>query len=272
MAEYDQNNDEYKFVELDGLDNNMMDDMSPNEPDEYSSTAVREPEGTQKNIKRNALIAIIIIVLLMVMYQFFGSFFTGEEIVQNNTLPVTEIAPQPPVQQQEKSQTTVVTPVITQPIQAVAAENYSDLTKKVNAMDLSQQSVRSEVSNVSQQVGAVNNNISNLNNEIANLNQVIKNLSLQLIKQSEEINILMARTQPKKIVKHHIKLTKPPLIYHIQAVIPGRAWLIASNGSTFTVREGTKLAGYGVVKLIDPLQGRVITSSGQVIKFSQEDS
>jgi intracellular multiplication protein IcmG len=60
--------------------------------------------------------------------------------------------------------------------------------------------------------------------------------------------------------------------YNIQAVIPGRAWLIATNGATLTVSQGTAIPGYGIVKLIDPVQGKVTTSSGQIIRFSQEDS
>jgi intracellular multiplication protein IcmG len=269
MADNDQNNDEYKFVELDGLDNETMGD--PEHGAGESSYA--KSAHSQANIKKNALIAIGVIILIMVMYKLFGYLFshkTESVAVKKNTTTITQVTtePEPP--------TTVVTSVpvqpVTQPVvQPIITEN-TDLTKKVTAIEISQQNVRSEVSTVSQQVGVVNNNVTNLNNQIASLNQVINNLSSQLAKQSDEISVLMARTQPKKIVTHIIKTTTPPLIYYIQAVIPGRAWLIGTNGSTLTVREGTKIAGYGIVKLIDPLQGRVITSSGQVIRFSQEDS
>lgn len=156
--------------------------------------------------------------------------------------------------------------------QSVITVDNSELNKKVTAIELSQENVRSEVGSVSQQVSSVNSNVQNLNNQIASLNQVINNLSTQLAKQTEEINVLMVRTQPKRIVKPVNTTASPSLVYYIQAVIPGRAWIIATNGSTLTVREGTKIAGYGTVQLIDPLQGRVVTSSGHVIRFSQEDS
>jgi len=32
------------------------------------------------------------------------------------------------------------------------------------------------------------------------------------------------------------------------------------------------IPGYGAVKLVDPAQGQVLTSTGKVIKFSQLDS
>jgi len=169
-------------------------------------------------------------------------------------------------------QPVVVTPVPVQVQQPVITQTDPDLKQKVAAIELSQQSVRSEVSAVNNQVSAVSSNLNNLNTEISHLNQVISNLSAQVAKQSDEISVLMARSQPKPIKPVVQRVVKQPIIYYIQAVIPGRAWLIGSNGSTLTVREGTRIYGYGVVKLIDSMQGRILTSSGQVIKFSQEDS
>ena len=52
-------------------------------------------------------------------------------------------------------------------------------------------------------------------------------------------------------------------------MIHGRAWLQNKKGNTFTVKIGDKLKGYGKVKLIEPEQGVVITSSGDVIRFKE---
>ena len=262
-------NDEYKFVELDALDNDTMGDMESGTK-ENSSSFGKEPVP-KKNVNRNALVAVVIIVTLMMAYKLFGYlyFATKEKPVpvKNNPPPITQVTP-PPID----TTPTIVTTVPTQTIQPTVTVNNSDLTRKVSAIEISQQSVRSEVSSVSQQVGSVNSNINNLNNQIANLNQVIGNLSNQMAKQSEEINVLMSRSQPKRVIKPVHQAIIKPIVYYLQAVIPGRAWLIGTNGSTLTVREGTKIAGYGMVKLIDSIQGRVVTSSGQVIRFSQEDS
>lgn len=271
MAENDQN-DEYKFVELDGLDNNMMDD-----PDSKSSPGpssfTRQEGSSKKDIKRNAVIALGLIILAMFLYKIIGYLFFSkkdEVAVQKPVQAPAQIVSQPQPIQSSQPVINSTVPTIT-PQQVVSVDN-SELNKKVAAIELSQQNVRSEVGTVSQQVNSVNNNVQNLNSQIASLNQVINTLSTQLAKQTEEINVLMVRTQPKRVIQHVSKPMTAPLVYYIQAVIPGRAWIIASNGSTLTVREGTKIAGYGVVKLIDPLEGRVVTSSGQVIRFSQEDS
>lgn len=267
MADNDQNNDEYKFAELDSLDNDPMDDSDSGLKKTYASES--GVSSDKKNIKRNALIAVGVVVFLMLMYKFIGPMFFSEKsesVPKQTPPPLTQVTPSQPVQ------TTTVTPVPVQQVQPVVTESDPDLKKKVAAIEISQQSVRSELSNLSDQVNTISSNMNNLNNQIANLNQVIGNLSTQLARQSEEIGVLMARSQPKQIRPVVRRATQPRLTYNIQAVIPGRAWLIASNGSTITVREGTKIAGYGVVKLIDSMQGRILTSSGQVIRFSQEDS
>lgn len=268
MADNDQNDDEYKFAELDSLDNDPMGNQEQGL--DHSQPSGSNRFSDKKDIKRNALIAIGVIVFIMVMYKIIGSFFSGKtEVTPKPSIPpVTEVTTQPvqttvtqtPVQQVQQVQQ-----------QPVISESDTELKNKVSSIEASQQNVRAEVSSLSEQLTTVSNNINNLNSQIASLNQTVNNLANQLARQSEEIGVLMARTQPKQI-KPVVRNVSQPIIYYIQAVIPGRAWLIGSNGSTLTVREGTKIAGYGVVKLIDSIQGRVLMSSGRIIRFSQEDS
>lgn len=267
MAEHDQNNDEYKFAELDSYD---MDQAGESDLDSQASfQSGKEGLTKKKDIKRNALIAIGVVIFIMVMYKIIGWMFFSDKSKQVTSQPaippVTQVATPQPVQ-------TIPTTPIQQVQPATIVEDDSDLKKKVSAIEMTQQSLRSEVNALSEQINAVNNNIKNLNAQIVNLNQIIGNMSNQIAKQSEVINVLMVRTTPKKVVKISRPAVAARVIYYIQAVIPGRAWLIGSNGSTLTVREGSKIPGYGIVKLIDSLQGRILTSSGQVIKFSQEDS
>lgn len=291
MADNDQN-DEYKFAELDSLEN------EPLETSEFDAT--RPAKGPirhepQKNIRRNAFIVIGVIIFAMLMYKFVGGMFsktpttpakdttpapvaetpapTPQPTAQTE-IPSQPIQPQPQTQPLPEIQPQPETPP--QPVvqQAPAAqENNSALQQKVASIEASQQSVQSEVSSMNQQVNNVNNNVNALNAQIAKLNQVISELNVQVVKQSEVITVLLERTKPKTVKRViRVQPAPPPIIYYINAVIPGRAWLIGTNGSTLTVREGTKIAGYGTVRLIDSIQGRVLTSSGRVIRFSQEDS
>ncbi|WP_454782948.1 type IVB secretion system protein IcmG/DotF [Legionella sp. WA2022007384] len=276
MADNDQN-DEYKFEELDSLENESLD---TSEFDTKSSAPARsggmEPP---KNIKRNALIAVGVIVFAMLMYKFIGGMFSKSTTPPKESItpaPVAEVTPTPPPPVTEIPQEPVQSQPVVQeqpPQLSAVQESNAALQQKVASIEASQQTVQSEVSSMNQQVGNVNNNVNALNAQITKLNQMISDLNNQVAKQSEVINVLIERTKPKPVKRVvHIKPVAPQIIYYINAVIPGRAWLIGTNGSTLTVREGTKIAGYGTVKLIDSMQGRVLTSSGRVIRFSQEDS
>lgn len=258
MADNDQNNDEYNFAELDSLDNESMSDLEAGA--DSMSTSHHQPV-VKKDIRRNALIAIGLIIFLFIMYKFLGSIFSKKTQTASQPViaPVSQVTPQP------------VQAVVVPTPQPVITQVDPDLKQKVSAMEIANQSMRAEVSSLTEQVNGINNNMNSLTEQMTKLNQLLTDLSSQVALQTQEINTLMARTQPKraKPVARHVS---PRVMYYIQAVIPGRAWLIGSNGSTLTVREGTKVAGYGVVKLIDSIQGRVLTSSGQVITFSQDDS
>jgi intracellular multiplication protein IcmG len=269
MADNDQNNDEYKFAELDSLENESNDN-----PEYGLESPPPKSQGVRSNvnIKRNALIAVGIIVFVMLMYKFIGGMLSSKSpVLPPDETPIAEAPPittPTPIEPQIASE-----PIQLQPIQTQTQENNSALQQKVASIEVTQQSVQSEVSSVSQQVGNVNTNVNTLSSQINKLNQTISELSNQVAKQSAEINVLMDRTKPKPVKRVVLpRQVNEQIFYYINAVIPGRAWLIGTNGSTLTVREGSNIAGYGVVKLIDSMQGRVLTSSGRVIKFSQEDS
>lgn len=275
MAENDQNNDEYKFAELDSYDNGSTENT------DYSSGGTTPSGGMEprKNIKRNALIAVGAIVFAMLMYKFIGGMLSGKSTPAPPKVPPVVEVPQPPAPPQQPAQTQIPPePIAAQPepVSPVPQVNNSELQKKVDSIESAQQNMQSDISSVNQQVGSVNTNVNSLGSEITKLNQMISELSNQLAKQNEEIIVLMERTKPKpiKIMARPVQpnMLNEPIIYYINAVIPGRAWLIGTNGSTITVREGTKIPGYGIVKLIDSMQGRVLTSSGRVIRFNQDDS
>jgi intracellular multiplication protein IcmG len=281
MAENDQN-DEYKFDEYESYDHE-----SPGNAESGSSPSPKPPgqapKGPNKDVRRNALIAVGVIVAAMVGYKVVGGIFSGKSTPQNKEAnlppaPVATVAPQQQIQpmpqlQPQPAQQQVAPQPIQQPTLPVAHEDNTGLKQQVESIATNQQNVQSQVSSMNEQVGNVSNNINNLSAQITQLNQTITDLTNQLNKQSEVIAVLMERTKPKVV-----RRILPPQryghanIYYINAVIPGRAWLIGTNGSTLTVREGTKIAGYGVVKLIDSMEGRVLTSSGRIIRFSQDDS
>lgn len=267
MADKDQYNDEYQFADLDAMtpdagdEGEVMGAADPNSPEEVPSV---NPSDTN-NVKRNALIVVALVILLMIIYKFVGSVFSDKNTTVKATAPTVTVPAPAPVRVQPLAPPVAPAPVTTEP------NVDAQISQKLSAIEVSQQSMRTDVSSVSSQIGGINSNLNTLVAKIAELDGIISSLNAKLDDQTRVIEQLTIRRQAKKVHYAPRKAAHYPK-YYIQAVIPGRAWLIATNGSTLTVREGTIIAGYGMVKLIDPNQGRIITSSGQVIRFSQEDS
>ncbi|KTD28714.1 type IV secretion protein IcmG [Legionella israelensis] len=261
----DQYNEEYQFSDLDALNPEF------NQPEGKGSQFDTTPtEGrSTTNVRRNALIAVGIIVLAMIIYKFLGYWFTGRTQPEKSSVPAVDTTA---IKQPTKVTRPEAAPPSPAPTPAITTETEREFRQKLNAMEVSQQSLRSEVNSISNQIGSLSSNLSGLSDQVSKLNQTLSQLSSQLEAQSQELAHLKVRLKPK-VVKHRVvRRVKPSVVYYIQAVIPGRAWLIASNGSTITVSEGSNISGYGVVKLIDPIQGKIITSSGKIIRFSQQDN
>ena len=262
MADHDQNNDEYHFTDLD--------QDSPFAEEDPKADALESTNNGLDNafemdkVKRNAIIAVVSLVLLIGLYGVVNAFLAKRKnqvatdsmpkIIETRASPKTIAVP-----------TTTVAPLPTAPVD-------SNIEQKLSDLESSQQSMRTDVSSVNTQLTGISTNVNAIAQQMAQLNAVIASLSSKVDEQSHEIEQLTIKHEAKQVHHPAHRKNAKPLRYFIQAVIPGRAWLIATNGSTLTVREGTAIAGYGLVRLIDPEQGRIMTSSGQVIKFSQEDS
>ncbi|MGQ3892562.1 type IVB secretion system protein IcmG/DotF [Legionella sp. CNM-4043-24] len=259
MTDKIENDDEYQFADLDTMGVDMENEESGfGSPEKPGVSLGQEPK---KDIIRNALIVVAIVVVLMVLYKFLGSLFHKDvEAVKSRqqTPPVAQTAP--------------IVPDVT-PLPQAPSADLSNVTQKLSDLETSQQSLRADLNGMNSQLNSINENISSLNSKLAALNQSLLTLSGRIEQQSGELSSLIARQnkpKPAPVVKRRVYA--PRVQYSIQAIIPGRAWLIAQNGSTLTVREGTIIPGLGTVRLIDPNQGRVVMSTGQVIRFSQQDS
>jgi intracellular multiplication protein IcmG len=261
MADKDQYDDEYQFSDLDAVN------IDPDEAESgYDESASSEPQTNMlasNNIKRNALIVVALVILAMVVYKFLGAFVaTEDDVIQ----PVT---PQVQPAQQDQPPPARVQPIEPQ-AQSVALD--PNVEQKLSAMESRQQNLRSDVGSVKNQINKVNSNINAVATQISQLHQIVVTLNNKIDQQSGEIMRLKSLAKPAVAPNVVKKPSEPVKKYYVQALIPGRAWLISSNGTTLTVREGSTISGYGTVKLIDPQQGQVITSSGKVIKFGQYDS
>ncbi len=266
MADNDQNNDEYEFADLDTInsDPDEVDGQIANDG-EVKSDSSELMSFTKNSVVRNSIIVVGIIIVLLILYKIIASFYTEKDIVTKPSVSANIKEFHPPVVNKMPAPAAIaVAPT-------VALEE--SMNQKLLALEDTQQSNKASLANVNDKLGGVSTNIDSMVTKMNELTSVITNLNAKIDEQAHEIEQLSIKhEETRKIVQRKVIKTKNLAKYNIQAIIPGRAWLIAKNGATLTVREGTDIAGYGMVKLIDPNQGRVITSSGVVIKFSQDDS
>ncbi|OGV44093.1 MAG: hypothetical protein A3F46_10485 [Legionellales bacterium RIFCSPHIGHO2_12_FULL_42_9] len=254
----EQNPDEYQFADLDSVEPELGD----TEHDSLSvDSLTNEQWYNKKENVRYALIGIVVIICVVVIYKFMGSVFSSKSVVAKATVPAPVVQPavEPtPMQQLQPAQ--------------VVPNPSGEFSQKISALEVSQASVSSDVNNLNNQINTLSTQVNELNSKIGELTQAMNTLAAQETAQSQQLSLLSARTKPivRRVV--HTVPAAAPMYYYIQAIIPGRAWLVSANGATMTVREGTSVPGYGVVKLIDPAEGRIVTSSGRIIAFSQQDT
>lgn len=266
MADNDDIKDEYHFSELDPLDPHVMDEDSASTSSD--SVSIDRAKIGGNKVRRNAMIAIAAFISVVVIYKFTGAALNEKKL---DIVKAPSTLTPPPSAQPEVASTPspeTVLPVIRE---SVSLSN-NDVQSKLSNVESSQESIRQDLSAFNGQVSGMTNNITALTEKLNGLTSTINALNEKLESQSLEIKKLSANHSVQHVKSYRVKAESHLLKYYIQAVIPGRAWLVATNGNTLTVREGSTIPGYGIVKLIDPSQGRILTSSGQMIRFSQDDS
>lgn len=274
MADDDQIHDEYQLADLDGIETEPQDTVQ--NATDGNAFPEKKPMAYSVNTRRNAIIAVSVFIFSIVSYKFFSSHSAQKkplamENLASNTKPsASTMTPvQPKFAEQPIQQVNV--PIVSN-TQVAPMSQDGKISQKLSALEMSQQSMRDDFTTINSQLSGMNSNINEIMTKMAEVTRVVSNLSAIAEAQSHEIG-RMAKASAKRMQAQQPRLAvAPPVKYYIQAVIPGRAWLIATNGNSITVRAGSVVSGYGVVKLIDAVQGRVMTSSGQTIRFSQSDS
>jgi intracellular multiplication protein IcmG len=255
------NDDEYHFSEGDSA--GAVFDEETIEPAQTSSLTSKFSGG---NLKRNVLIAIGAVIVLLIVYKFLGSLFSSSskpsERVQAPTQKQVVQKPviQAPVVQQ---------PLIAQPVQPAVPVLDPAITRKLSRLQDGSEKTQDEIANINDNVDNLKGSLSNIGSQISALNTSIAMLT-QEVKQ-QQVQLLKLKKKPKRYIKHGKEMI-PVTKYYVQALIPGRAWLISHRGKTLTVRKGSVIPGYGKVELIDPHQGIVSMSSGHNIMYKVSDT
>lgn len=223
---------------------------------------------------RNALIAVGVLILLIIVYQFTSGLISkkkdsqaSQTAMQNTQNFEADSFKLPAMQAQDLSMPT-------------ASTLQEELDLKTKNMNDNLAKLRIGENEINAKIASLSSENFKLATEYQQLSEKVNKLAMQVEKlvsavedQSQSIMSLSIRRENHPRRMHSQPVVRPHFIkYFVKALIPGRAWLIAENGSTLTVRTGSIIPGYGVVTMVDVSQGRVLTNSGKVITFGQNDS
>lgn len=281
MADKENKEDEYEFDAFDIEPEGAHDVYSTPDEEVNKEFNKREdlpplnaPRRSANPVMRNSLIVLGLLALVVIGYSLVSGFLT-----KKTTTPRVTQKAQPTQKPLEVIKPAPETIIQQQPIKSdveLSDKSQKRIDDQLQALENNQKNLESQVSSMQNELSSVSTTISALTKQIENLNQTVLTLSDKVADESIKLTALsVCAPKPKKVVivpKVKKVVLVPRVFYHLKAIIPGRAWLIGTNGSTITVRDGSIVPGFGVVKLIDAIQGRVLMQSGQVIEFSQQDS
>ncbi len=282
MADDDQGNqDEYQFADLDVLGAEQDTAASPEDDlaEGLGDEGVASPPGRGRfdhldpkviKIIQKGAIAVVALVFVLFVYKIGSSFFTSKKstpktasIISANTNQSTKT----PAKTQPLIQTQTALPMHSSG--AASDETLSALRRE-------QTQIENELSGIRNQISTIVQNINEMSSKFDDVKQTMLVLNERLEQQSQQMGRLKVMSRSSRVASSkpapRPRSAAPKPIYSVQAIIPGRAWLMSSQGETLTVNRGSTVPGYGSVRLINAKLGRVFTSSGRVIQFSQADS
>lgn len=153
---------------------------------------------------------------------------------------------------------TMPTPVVTTP--------SPQEVEQLNSLKQDEQTNQLTVSELQNQVQDLHNSLNQSTSAQAQLNQSMVALTEQ-VKQLEQV---VAATTRKPAVRK-AALAPAPIVFHLRAIVPGRAWIVSSDGLSESVAQGDSVPQYGTVQVVDANRGMVLTSSGKVIGYGDND-
>lgn len=116
---------------------------------------------------------------------------------------------------------------------------------------------------VKNELKQVSGHITKITESSASMAERLDNLSRQLDKLVALENQRKAKAAAEQLAK------TPPKVYHIEALVEGRAWIKTEGQDAMTVAVGDRIQDYGEVLDILPARGVVKTSSGRSIYFGK---
>jgi|GEM_PF-1974676 len=218
---------------------------------------------------RNGAIAVGGLIVIVIAYKYITSFSSKDASKAETKSAMTSVVPQtqtsPKVVESSQPVSTGSLPSFASSSSSASSEpmDVSALKQDQKKMEAELSAMTAKLNNVTQKMGDISNKLDSVSQTMLVLNERFERQSQQMARM-RTLKSQASRPKPKVAVKQ--------AVYYIQAVIPGRAWLKSDEGKVLTVNRGTEVPGYGAVRGINPKLGRIYTSSGRVIRYSEADS
>lgn len=247
-------------------------------------TVVDSKDSVNKNFeflfsmgKQNKLVVLGGVFGLFIMYSFISwmwqNFSSNQITKKEDKVVSTKVVKKEQPAFQDNSSITGSSSVQTQP--QLQPNVTADINNRLSQISSDEMKTQADLQTASSNILSMQSNINQLIQKISEMEKNIDLINQNIDSKIKQMNLIKIKQSQTKHKKSHNTIHKATNVIgiYIQAIIPGRAWLIDQNGAnTITVREGTKIPGHGVVRVIDPNQGQVVLSTGEIIKFGQWDS
>ncbi len=220
---------------------------------------------------RNVFIAIGIVVLLFVIYKLVGVFFetSSNKATKKTTTTQQQVQTKKTIEtkQAQTNQQEVQQPQLpSKQIPGFSEQSEQEQTVQQPKTEQQIQTLQNRVNNLSNSVSQMQDSLNTIVNQLNTITQKLSEQEEKLATMKRPVVVKRKVHRPRAVVKRPKKVV-PKTVYHIQAMMPGRAWLISSDGFTINVTTGSSIPGYGVVRGIYPTRGVVTTSTNAIIRY-----
>lgn len=280
LNQHDEAN-EYQFHDDEAPYSYEYDESSPKATSTDASGETQEPsQPSGKKPLRKLIIVVLILVLVFVIFEVVHRLKEKEAAAPKVPSSPAKVVKTNPSMIQAHSVSMSPKPFAQQ-----AGANTAAQAQKASDMALAQQqkenaglkqqlealtsSSKQQIDDLKAAQDASQGQVSNLKNQVSDLNTQLDTVSQNLQSVSGKLSAMQARAAKERAWRAQAKARHDAALRHdkryfVEAVIPGRAWLKAKDGSTVTVAVGDKLPGYGKILSINPYSGVVMTSQGRL--------
>ncbi len=199
---------------------------------------------------------IVIVIVVIIGFNIYHRVTNETKIIEKTKVAQTPVVPVKPV----------TTPLQQQP---QFSQPNPEMVGQISQLQQVTSTEQTSLTQLQTQVKQLKTQLQKNSQTTAALKQMVQ----ALVGQMRSVAQMATHQAQTRTVTHKNSLPPAPqIVYHVKAVIPGRAWIVGSNGISTTVRVGQTLKNYGKIEAINPNRGLVLTSSGKIIAYGPDDS